>query len=148
MGVCGLTVVFIKRAKSKGYLRVGIVSDSEKFDFTVSDIEYCEAGSPMQSDNLTRDTFNTLYLADMRYRARLKALHILSYGDNSDRMLMQKLKGAGIKSEIIDEVIAEMISLGYINSARQIERLVLNEVNLHHYGPLKIIPKLIAKGYK
>ena len=28
-----------------------------------------------------------------------------------------------------------------------LRRLVKNEVALHHSGPLKIIPKLVAKGY-
>ena len=143
-----MTVVFIKRAKSKGYIRIGVESGAEKFDFTVSESEYCEAGSPTLRENLTRDTFGALRIADMRYRARLKALRVLSYGDNSEKMLARKLSSAGISSDIISETVDEMLSLGYINSARQIERLVLNEVNLHHYGPLKIIPKLIAKGYK
>lgn len=142
-----MTVVFIKEAKSKGYLRLLIESDGEKTALTVSEAEYQEAGSPAVRENLTRDSYEILLLADMRYRAKLKALNILSYGDNSERMLMRKLRGAGIKPYVVEEVTQEMVSLGYINSQRQIERLVINEVKLHNYGPLKIIPKLVAKGY-
>ncbi|MBE6644325.1 MAG: hypothetical protein E7612_02975 [Ruminococcaceae bacterium] len=142
-----MTVIYVRDSKSRGYLRLGVESDGKKQDFNISESEYREIGSPKTQDNLTRDSFDALFTADMRYRARLKALHILSYGDNSERMLARKLKIAGINSDIISEVVREMLSLGYINSRRQIEKLVLNEVNLHNVGPLKIIPKLVAKGY-
>lgn len=142
-----MTVIYIRDSKSKGYLRLGVESDGKKLDFNISESEYSEIGSPKTRDNLTRDSFEAIYIADMRYRARLKALHILSYGDNSERMLAKKLKVAGIKSDIISEVVGEMLSRGYINSRRQIEKLVINEVELHNFGPNKIIPKLLAKGY-
>ena len=83
----------------------------------------------------------------MRYKARLKALRILSFGDNSELMLKRKLLAAGIKRDIIDGVVAEAVSLGYINTERQIKKLIINEVSYNLSGPRKIIPKLINKGY-
>jgi SOS response regulatory protein OraA/RecX len=142
-----VTVIFIKDARSKGYLRLGVDAGGEKCDFTVSDREYREAGSPLVRDNLTRDSFDILYSADIRYRARMKALNILAYGDNSDKSLKRKLLTKGFRADVVDEVVSEMISLGYINTERQITKLVLGEVNLHHFGPMKIIPKLVLKGY-
>ncbi len=142
-----VTVIFIKEARSKGFLRLGIESDGQKHDFTVSEAEYSAAGSPLVRDNLTRDSFDILSYADMRYRATVKALNILSYGDNSEKNLKRKLLFAGFLADVVDEVVRDMISRGYINSERQIRKLVLNEVNLHCTGPMKIIPKLVAKGY-
>ena len=142
-----MTVIFIKEARSKGYLRLGIKDDGEKYDFTVSESEYREAGSPLVRDNLTRDAFDILCNADMRYRARIKALNILSYGDNSEKNLKRKLSFKGFSQEVVNEVASEMLSRGYINPDRQIKKLVLNEVNIRHMGPMKIIPKLVAKGY-
>lgn len=142
-----MTVIYIRPGGSKGYLRVGVEEDGEKYDFTVSESEYREAGSPLTRDNLTRDAFDILQYADMRYKAKLKALRILSYGDNSEGMLKRKLCMAGIKRDIAEDTVRECVRLGYINSDRQLEKLIINEVNIRNHGPRKIIPRLIAKGY-
>lgn len=142
-----LTVIYIRPGGTKGYLRVGIESDGKKYDFTVSEAEYREAGSPLTRDNLTREAFGALQYADMRYKAMVKALRILSYGDNSEGMLRRKLCVSGIKREIAEEAVRECVRLGYINSDRQLEKLIINEVNIRNHGPRKIIPRLIAKGY-
>ena len=142
-----VTVIFIKEARSKGFLRIGIESDGKKYDFTVSEAEYSAAGSPLVRDKLFQDSFEILERADMKYRATVKALNILSYGDNSERKLKQKLLIAGFSADVADEVLRDMVSRGYINAQRQIRKLILNEVNLHFFGPMKIIPKLVAKGY-
>ena len=141
-----MTVIYIRPARSKGYLRVGVESD-KTYDFTVSEAEYSACGSPLTGDKLTRDSFDGLYLGDMRYKARLKAFRILSFGDNSEAMLRRKLMTAGANREIADEVVAEMVSRGYINAERQLRNLIINEVTCHLSGPRKFIPKLIAKGY-
>lgn len=142
-----MTVIYIRAGGSKGYLRVGVSEDGEKYSFTVSESEYREAGSPLTRDNLTREAFNILQYADMRYKAKLKALRILSYGDNSEGMLKRKLCISGIKREIAEETVCECVRLGYINADRQLERLIINEVNIRCYGMGKILPKLISKGY-
>ena len=141
-----MTVTCIKDARSKGYLRL-VIEDGERYDLTVSEKEYREAGSPLIGDNLTRESFDTLYSADMRYRAKITALNMLSYGDNSEKNLKRKLLAKGLRRDVVEEVTQEMTSRGYINTERQITKLVLNEVGLHHSGPMKIIPKLVAKGY-
>ena len=112
----------------------------------MSEREYADAGSPLVSDDLTRDTVSSLKLADMRYTARMKALRILEYGDNSERMLIIKLNRAGISRAIAEEISREMVMRGFINDRRQLERLILNEVKMLR-GPMKFIPKLISKGY-
>ena len=40
-----------------------------------------------------------------------------------------------------------MLSQGYMDEARQIRRLVINEANNSLCGPRKILAKLMAKGY-
>ena len=141
-----MTVIYIKDIE-RGYLKVGVAAGEEKHSFSISQKEYREIGEVRPRDEISEEVFEFFKRCDMRYKARLRALRILSYGDNSKRMLARKLYAAGVRRDIIDEVIEEMLSLGYINAERQISRLVINEVNLHCYGPRKIIPKLISKGY-
>lgn len=141
-----MNVIYVRAARTKGYLKLRISDGEENTDLTVSEREYAEAGSPLPSDNLTRDAFSALITADMRYRASLKALRILEYGDNSERMLVIKLRRAGISREIAEETSREMVMRGFVNDRRQLSRLILAEVR-RLQGPQKFIPKLISKGY-
>ena len=97
---------------------------------------------------LSDEEYNFLYLADMRYRAKLKALRVLTYADNSDLRLYQKLVAHGISREVATDTVKEMHKLGYINTDRQIAVFVKNEVKFRSTGPRKITDKLIAKGYR
>ncbi len=141
-----MKVVLIKAARSKGYLKIRIEDGEESLNLIVSEREYADAGSPLVSDDLTPDTVSVLKIADMRYTARMKALRILEYGDNSEKMLIIKLHRAGISRVIAEEVSREMVMRGFINDRRQLERLIANEVRMLR-GPMKFIPKLISKGY-
>lgn len=143
-----MTVIYIREAGTKGYIRVGVEFDGKKYDFTVSESEYREAGSPLTRDILTRDVFSALQYADMRYRAMIKALRILAFGDNSELMLSRKLLSAGFDKEVTDGVVSECVRLGYVNSERQLKKLISYEVNIKNQGMGKIIPKLISKGYR
>lgn len=143
-----MKVIYVRPSNSKGYLRIGIECGEEKIPLTVSEREYADCGSLLTGDAIDSDALTALKMADERYRACVKALRVLSYGDNSEGMLMRKLQMAGISRDIAEEVVSEMVSRGYINTRRQLEKLVANEVNLRNSGPMKLIPKLISKGYK
>ncbi len=142
-----LKVIYVKEAAFSGYLKIGIFFDGEKRSFFISAEQYKEIGEISVGDYVTREVLSSLEYCDTLYRATLKAMRILSYGDNSERMLKRKLKLAGFSSEITDEVTEKMLSLGYINAARQLDRLVSVAVNTSNLGKRKILPKLIAKGY-
>ena len=58
-----------------------------------------------------------------------------------------KLQKAGFGRELCDRVVSEMVSLGYIDEKRQLERLITVEANGKLRGPLRIIPALGNKGY-
>lgn len=141
-----MNVIYVKAARTKGYLKLRVSDGKENTDLVVSEREYAEAGSPQPSENLTREALSALLLADMRYRASLKALRVLEYGDNSERMLVLKLRRAGISREVAEETAREMVMRGFVNDRRQLARLVLSEAK-RLQGPQKFIPKLISKGY-
>ena len=143
-----MTVKFIKRSKANGYVCIGISTEKKDYSLTVSEREYACAGALLTGDSLNEDTLAELLLADEKYRAKLKALRVLSYGDNSENMLMRKLVSSGISRSVAHGVVCEMVSLGYINPHRQLKKLIRYEVNSKNCGPMKLFPKLMAKGYK
>ena len=142
-----MKVTYVRAAKTKGFLNLGIETEEGVVKFSLSERDYSRLGAPLSGDVLTDDVYEELMLLDMRYKAKRRALNILSYGDNSERALTMKLIRAGVKSDIARDVTEEMVRLGYVNKSRQLEKLIINEVNLRNTGPCKLIPKLIAKGY-
>ncbi len=142
-----LKIIYIRPSKQKGYISLGMLLEEERRSLTVKESDYREAGAPLVGDNLTREACDVLISSDEFYRARRKALNILAYGDNSERMLEYKLLRAGIGRECAKEVVHEMVGLGYINAERQLDKIITALVNGSHLGRLKIIPKLMAKGY-
>lgn len=131
----------------QGYLSITVCEPSGNKKYTVRVSVYTDIGSPCRGDVLTDDALQILRRADEYYRAKRAALSILSYGDNNERTLRTKLRARSISDEIASEVVAEMVSLGYIDEQRQLSRLISEEANRKLLGPRKIIPKLLSKGY-
>ncbi len=142
-----MKVTYVRPGKSKGYLTVGLSDGVEKQAFTVSECDYTEAGSPRPGDIADSDLIRALKCSDEIYRAHLYALRILSYADNNERTLVRKLISRGIGSGVAAEVAREMVSRGYINEERQLDRLILSEANRNLSGPRKIRAKLLTKGF-
>lgn len=142
-----MRVAFIKNSKSRGYTVVGIADGDEKQVYTVPDGTYAEMGSPTRGEEIDCGTLELIKHCDECYRAKQTALKLLSYADNNERTLTAKLIRRGIGRDIAKQTVCEMVSLGYINESRQLERLIMREANEALSGPKKIIPKLMAKGY-
>ena len=138
-------MIYIRDSKSRGYLRIGVSFDGEKKEYTLSESEYRGLGSPLIGDEIS-DT-QELLACDMRYKAKLYALRILSYADNNVSSLKRKLISSSIPAEIAEQVCEQMVGLGYVNETRQLEKLIENEANVKLYGKRKIFQRLLAKGY-
>ncbi len=140
-----MKVIYIRDSSNRGYLRIGLSDGEKKLEYTVSEKEYRELGSPLTGDVF----FDTEKLSecDMRYRAKLYALRILSFGDNSEQALKRKLIARSISPKIAMEIAAEMVRLGYVDEHRQLHRLIEVEANLRLSGRDKLFPKLISKGF-
>ena len=83
---------------------------------------------------------------DLEYRARKKALDLLSIADNNKKSLKMKLLRAGFDKELAEKVTEEMSARGYINEDRQLKRLILSEAGKKR-GPKRILSFLSSKGY-
>ena len=140
-------IIYIKESKTKGYLVIGVKEGEEKTPLTVNAAAYAEVGSPVLGEELDPDTLEALTKENQRFLALRKALYLLSFSDNSERNLRYKLMRAGYPRDVVDYAIGEVVRLGYINEQRQLERLILTEANSKLYGPMKIISRLVGKGY-
>ena len=140
-----MKVIYIRDSKSRGYLRIGVATGEEKTEYTLSEKEYRGELSLLVGDEVSEEQLLLLSEYDMKYRARLAALRILSYGDNNEKNICQKLTKKGIRAEIARETAREMVGLGYINERRQLERLVEKEVARELRGPRAVYMRLMKK---
>ena len=140
-------IIYIKESKTKGYLVIGVKDGEEKTPLTVNGAAYAEVGSPALGEELSTDTYEALARENQRFLALRKALYLLSFSDNSERNLRYKLMRAGYPCDVVDFAVSEVLRLGYINEARQLERLILTEANSRLFGPMKIVSRLVSKGY-
>ena len=141
------TLRYIREIKDSRLLLLGIVGEGEPSRFTVSTTVMESIGSPTVGAELDERQMSVIEYADRLFRAKKKALSILAYADNNRRSLAMKLARAGFERDIVDEVVDEMLSLGYIREKDQLERLILVEANGKLRGPARIIPALVTKGY-
>ena len=140
-------IIYIKESKTKGYLVIGVKEGEQKNPLTVNAAAYSDVGAPSLGEELSADTLDTLTRENQKFLALKKALYLLSFSDNSERNLRYKLMRAGYPGDVVDFAVSEVLRLGYINEARQLERLILTEANSKLFGPMKIISHLVGKGY-
>ena len=140
-----MQVSYIRAARSRGYLSLGIEDGTDVHRLTVSESDYARCGSPMQGDVIDGRAYDLFTFSDECYRATLTALRILSFADNSERSLMMKLVQKGISREVAEGAVQEMVRLGYVNEREQLTRLVTREAAALR-GPLRIVAKLSSKG--
>ncbi len=141
------TLKSLRESKDATLLSLCIVEGEEKVFYTVTKSVYTQIGSPGVGDYISDDDLVTLNYADRLYRAEMKALSILSFADNNKRSLVQKLMRAGFDRDISEQICEKMVTLGYVDEKRQLERLILVEANTKLRGPGRILPALVSKGY-
>ena len=141
-----MQVAFIRDSRSRGYNVIGIMEDGERKPYTVSNNFLSEISLSL-GDVIDSRTLLLIKGEDEIYKAKIRALKILSYGDNSRRALYNKLVHSGISKEVAISTVDEMCELGYIRERDRLLRIVEEEVNLHLTGKYKLIPKLVSKGY-
>ena len=140
----------ILSVRSKGEKTVLVTLDIEidgiRKKYTVSEGTYREIGCPLSGEEIDEEFFLILSTEDEKRRALAKSLNVLSYADNNKRALTGKLLRAGFSREAIEYAVTECVMRGYIDEARQAERLIMK-----HYaellGPHKIKAKLQARQF-
>lgn len=140
-------VVYVKKAREKGRITLGVNVDGEDKSYTVSESFYFSLGSPQRRDTLSGEDIERIREEDETYRALKCALSILSYADNSQRNLYVKLVKRGFSSSRARFATEECVRLGYIREREQLLRRVEKEANISLCGPKRILDKLLSHGY-
>ena len=86
-------------------------------------------------------------LLDEVYRAMRKAMSLIADVDRSRYELRAKLCHSGFSSEVTDIALDACEKYGYLDEARQLERLIEKEANRKLRGRHYIKRKLMSKGY-
>lgn len=139
-------LIYARPSQDKKRVVVGIGEGDEVKKYSVTESLFLSL-ELSRGDEITEPVLDEIIDDDHRYRSTKKALSLLSISDVSERALVLKLRRAGYSREIAEEVAADMMSLGYIDEARQLSRLILREANEKLRGRGQIIPRLIGKGY-
>ncbi len=84
---------------------------------------------------------------NVRDRACKFALSSLSRCDYSKKALYAKLLAKGFDSPTASEALNYVVSFGYIDERRQIERIILDLFSRNGYGKRKIAELLLRRGY-
>ena len=142
-----MRLAYVKEIKNTHLLTLGIDGDGESVRFTVSASVYASLGRPAVGEELSEHVYAELSYADELYRAEKKALSLLSFADNNERTLLQKLLRAGFCRDVARSVCERMVMLGYVDEERQLERLILKAANEALLAERRICEKLRAKGY-
>ena len=125
---------------------IDVTIGGERKKYTVNEGTYRAIGCPLSGDAADFEKLSALERADAERRAMVKALNILSYADNNERMLLRKLSLAGFPRDIAEETARECVRLGYIDEERQMENVIL-KCRDAHLGPMKMMAKLLSRGF-
>ena len=132
----------------KNILKLRLLCEGERqLTVAISEAVYRRTGCPLVGEEIDEGTLELYSLEDEQRRADARALRLLEFADNNERMLRMKLVKSGFSQRVAEESAKRMVMLGYINEARQLRILVEHEANRTLRGPKRITRKLIAKGY-
>ena len=140
-------ILYVKADDKKKRVQLGITAGDETLTLTVSAATYNSVGAPSRGDSVSARDLADMRFEDEAYRALKKAVGYLAASDKSRYELKSKLLSQGFSREACDLAIERCLERGYIDEARQLERLVEREANYKLRGKYYIKRRLSAKGY-
>lgn len=96
---------------------------------------------------LTREQFDILEYDEKLWEAVKKGYDLLSYGDNTERRLVGKLRERGFDQYVAEDAAAYIVKEGGIDEADQLERFVTSLAEKKHYGPSRIRQEVMRHGF-
>lgn len=99
-----------------------------------------------EGDVLDEETFDKLQIFDSELKCMKKAVQSLSYAPKNTFMLRVKLRRF-FNDDIIDAVIAKLISLGFVDDSDLAMRCAEKCARSKRWGPVRIRQELFKNGY-
>lgn len=99
-----------------------------------------------EGQHLTLEELDELVHSLERRRAIDRAILLLSYRSRSIHEMHDRLKKAGFESDIIDEAVAKLKDLGYLDDDAFTQAWAKNRMDSKLYGPKRIKQELHLKG--
>ena len=101
----------------------------------------------MVGDFLGADKFEALEFAEVCSNAAIKAVSLLSYGDNTAKKLSDKLRQKGFSKEAAAEAVRFCVEKRYIDEEDQLKRLMELLCEKKKYGMRRIRQEVWQKGF-
>ena len=96
-------------------------------------------------ENLDEKFLDLIKQENEYFEVKKSALRFLSVRSHSSQELYRKLLKKKFSSEIIEKVLSDLLSLGYLNDRKFAEQY-FNELVGKFFGPLKIKNEMIKRG--
>ncbi|MHB1153843.1 MAG: regulatory protein RecX [Eubacteriales bacterium] len=81
-------------------------------------------------------------------RARKTAVNILSYSDNTELRLREKLAAKGFSREAADDAVEYVISRGWLDEQKQAESALRYLAEVKLFGRRRILQELRKRGFR
>lgn len=140
------TLLSVKQTEKVPFLLTLMGEDGEEV-CRLTRSEYEAVGSPLAGTPLDEACEERIRAFSEAHAAKSAALRILSFGDNNQKALSQKLKKRGFSAASAKEAIEAMKKRGYIDEKDQVYRLCVSAANRKLWGQRKILLTLLSKGY-
>lgn len=127
-------------------IKITVGINGEKNTYKVFSEFYFE--NQIKKGEIFEEDLNSISENANFYAANRAAIRIISNGQCSEKKLYEKLRLRGFTHECAKNASKNAAEKGYINEDWQIENYIKTLVEKKHFGRRKIIPTLLAKGYK
>ena len=84
--------------------------------------------------------------ADVRFRARQRALGFLAHRPRTEAEVRRRLRSAEFEEEVIEDTVARMVDLGYLDDGAFALAYARARAAARGYGPVRILAELRRKG--
>lgn len=103
----------------------------------------------MKTDKTADNTDNEdIIMSEECVRARKTAVNILSYSDNTELRLREKLAAKGFSREAADDAVRYVISRGWLDEQKQVESALRYLAEVKLFGRRRILQELRKRGFR
>lgn len=101
----------------------------------------------LSKGEISPELFDELERAEKRGEAYLRALNIVSFGANTAKGLIIKLRRRGIEEDAAREAVNMLLEKGYLNEEKDLNREIKRCIR-KKWGRNRIVAHLHSKGYE